>query len=247
MVPNDPTPAADNDHPATKPKMKESRFSGARARWTEAWSEGGVFHEMWEDVRRVPNAGWHGMANWIKTVAVLAAFSFVVVLIDGAVDVLLDIGHRTLTAVPNVQVGDNSPIGVWATIDNPIRSYIATHSVGLPISAATVYTLWQFTGLFSLIAGFVTRSNGVRLTWTAWGVAGLAMVWTTTPDVSRTVATGLAALVWTFASAFALRGLNLRPHVFANIGAPQVTVQPQIHVPAHPEDPALDNGRQLGR
>ncbi|MEK8141794.1 hypothetical protein NKH18_01530 [Streptomyces sp. M10(2022)] len=30
---------------------------------------------------------------------------------------------------------------------------IAAHSTGLPISASTVYTLWQVTGLFSLIAG----------------------------------------------------------------------------------------------
>ncbi|MFF8646505.1 hypothetical protein [Streptomyces sp. NPDC015345] len=109
---------------------------------------------------------------------------------------------------------------------------------GLPISASTVYTLWQVTGLFSLIAGFITRSNGIRLTWLAWGCAGVAMVWTTTPDTSCTVA-----------SAFALRGLNLRPRVFSTVhtAAPQITVQSQIHIAAQPDGPAPDNVRQLGR
>ncbi|MFE2473137.1 hypothetical protein [Streptomyces mirabilis] len=189
------------------------------------------------------------MANWIKAVSAVAVFSFVVLLFNGAVDVLLDAVHHILTAVPDVQVGDNTSTGVWATIDNPVRSYIAAHSTGLPISASTVYTIWQVTGLFSLIAGFITRSNGVRLTWAAWGCAGIAMVWTTTPDASRTVATAIAVLAWTFASAFALRGLNLRPRVFTTVhtGAPQITVQPQIHVPAQPNGPGPDNVRQLGR
>ncbi|MFJ9703404.1 hypothetical protein [Streptomyces fradiae] len=249
MAPNDPTQAADNDRTTATPAKKESRLAEARTWWNEAWDEGGTLHELWEDVRRAPDAGWHGMANWIKAVAAIAAFSFVVLLFNGAVDVLLDAAHSILTAAPNVQVGDNTSTGVWATIDNPIRSYIAAHSADLPISASAVYTLWQVTGLFSLIAGFITRSNGIRLTWLAWGCAGIAMVWTTTPNTSRTVATAIAVLAWTFASAFALRGLNLRPQAFSTVhtGAPQITVQPQIHIPAQPEGPAPDNVRQLGR
>ncbi|QKZ18615.1 hypothetical protein [Streptomyces chartreusis] len=249
MAPNDPTPTADNDHPATKTTTK-SRFAEARAWWNEAWDEDGVLYRLWEDLRRAPDAGWHGMANWIKAVSAVVVFSFVVLLFNGAVDVLLAAVHHILTAVPNVQVGDNTSTGVWATIDNPVRSYLAAHSVGLPISASTVYTLWQVTGLFSLIAGFITRSNGVRLTWSAWGCAGIAMVWTTTPEASRTVATAIAVLAWTFTSTFALRGLNLRPRVFTTIhtGAPQVTVQPQIHIPAQPDNgPGPDNVRQINR
>ncbi|WP_217208894.1 hypothetical protein [Streptomyces sp. AC550_RSS872] len=231
----------------TEPSKK--RFARVRAGWDASWEQGGFLYERWEDVRNAPDAGWHGMANWIKAVAAIVVFSFVVLLFNGAVDVLLDAAHRILTAVPNVQVGDNTSTGVWATIDNPVRSYIAAHSAGLPISASTVYTLWQVTGLFSLIGGFITRSTGVRLTWLAWGCAGIAMVWTTTPDTSRTVATAIAVLAWTFASAFALRGLNLRPRVFSTVhtGAPQITVQPQIRVPAQPDGPAPDNVRQLGR
>lgn len=75
------------------------------------------------------------------------------------------------------------------------------------------------------------------------------MVWTTTPDNSRTVATAIAVLAWTTASALALRGLNLRPRVFAHVttGAPQITLQPQIHIPAQPDDSAPDNVRRLDR
>ncbi|MFD5728309.1 hypothetical protein ACFWMT_19760 [Streptomyces sp. NPDC058368] len=187
------------------------------------------------------------MANWIKAVASIAVFSFVVLLFNGAVGVLLDTAHRILTAVPDVQVGDSTSTGVWATIDNPVRSYIAAHSVGLPISASTVYTLWQITGLFSLIAGFITRNNGIRITWTCWGLAGIAMVWTTTPDISRTVATAIAVLAWTTASALALRGLTLRPqfHSSVHTGAPQVTLQPQIHIPAQPDGSTPDNVHRL--
>ncbi|MCX4554260.1 hypothetical protein [Streptomyces sp. NBC_01500] len=243
MAPNDPTPTADH---ALTTKPKKARFAEARAWWNKAWDEGGTLHEMWEDVRRAPGAGWHGMANWIKALIAIAGASCVVLLFDGAVDALLTAMHRIFTAVPNVHVGNDTSTGIWATIDNPVRSYIAAHSAGLPISASTVYTVWQFTGLFALITGFATRNNGMRLTWSAWGFAGIAMVWTTTPDTSRTIATAIAVLAWTTASAFALRGLNLRPTVLASIhtGAPQITVQPQIHIPAQLDGTAPDNIHQ---
>jgi hypothetical protein len=38
--------------------------------------------------------------------------------------------------------------GVFAVVDQPIRSYIAAHSAPLQISASTVYTVWQAVGLF---------------------------------------------------------------------------------------------------
>ncbi|MGK5628550.1 hypothetical protein [Streptomyces sp. URMC 123] len=232
-----------------EPDEQQTRLTALREWWDDAWDDGGFLHDRWEDLRRAPELGWHGMANWVKAALGLAGICAVLILLDGATEVLVDALHRLLTAVPRVQVGADTSTGVVAVIDQPIRSYIAAHCAGLPISASTVYTLWQVTGLFSLVAGFITRSNGIRLTWTAWGIAGMAMVWTTTPDTSRTVATAIAVLAWTFASAFALRGLNLRPRVysFVHAGAPQITVQPQIHIPAQPDGPAPDNVRRLGR
>ncbi|MFC9602456.1 hypothetical protein ACFTTN_03195 [Streptomyces niveus] len=228
--------------PVSEPAAEETtpRLAGLRAWWDTAWDQGGVLHGRWEDLRRAPELGRHGMAQWVKAAIGLAGICAVIILLATATGVLADAMHRLLTAVPDVQVGDDTFTGVWATIDNPVRSYIAAHSAGLPISASTVYTLWQFTGLFSLVAGFITRSNGVRLTWAAWGLAGIAMVWATTPDTSRSVATAIAVLAWTAASAFAMRGLNLRPRVFTNIGGPEITVQPQIHIPAPTTPPTGD-------
>ncbi|MFF2927168.1 MULTISPECIES: hypothetical protein [Bacillati] len=97
------------------------------------------------------------------------------------------------------------------TIDQPVHDYLATHAAGLPLSAATAYTLWQFIGLGSLALGFLTGATGARLTWTTYGAATVAMVWTQTPATGREVATGLAVLAWTATSTLALRGLSLRP------------------------------------
>ncbi|MFH8342967.1 hypothetical protein [Streptomyces sp. AM6-12] len=76
-------------------------------------------------------------------------------------------------------------------IEGPIRSYIGQHSVGLSIPGSAVYTFWQFTGLIGLIGGFA-GSTGARILWAGWGLSGVAMVWSATPDGSRTVATGIA-------------------------------------------------------
>jgi hypothetical protein len=67
------------------------------------------------------------------------------------------------------------------------------------------------------------------------------MVWSATPDGSRTVAAGIAALLWGLASIFALRGLSLRP-VINNPApaAPQVNVYPAFHIPPQPT-PDLDD------
>lgn len=239
----DRTPRIPGQHQQPPPptaEAKKPRLAAPREWWNTAWNDGGVLHARWEDLRRAPELGWRGMAHWVKATLGLAGMCAVIILLDTAKGVLADAMHRLLTASPDVQVGDSTSTGVWATIDHPVRSYIAAHSAGLPISASSVYTLWQLTGLFSLVAGFITRSNGMRLTWSVWGFAGIAMVWTATPDTSRTVATAIAVLAWTVASAFALRGLNLRPGVFTTVGAPEITIQPQIHIPALAAPPTGD-------
>ncbi|MEU2564856.1 hypothetical protein ABZ626_36825 [Streptomyces longispororuber] len=133
--------------------------------------------------------------------------------------------------MPRVQVGADTSHGVFAVADQPIRTYIAAHSAALPISASTVYTVWQLVGVFGLVGGFF-RSSGARLTWTAWGAASIAMVWDAAPDEGRTIATGLAVLTWTVASAFALRGLTLRPAFFTHIHNAGHQIEPHIHLPA---------------
>ncbi|MFJ3519825.1 hypothetical protein [Streptomyces sp. NPDC090131] len=238
-------PAADHGqafgHLAAPPLLleeleeKQPRAAALRAEWDDAWDDGGFLHDRWEDLRCAPQLGWHGMANWVKTAIGLAGISLVILLLDSAIDALAAALHAMLTAAPRVQVGTDTSNGVFAVIDEPIRSYIAAHSATLPISASTVYTVWQLVGLFGLIGGFL-RSSGARLTWTAWGAASIAMVWSAAPHDARTIATGLAALAWTTASAAALRGLTLRPTRLTHIH----NAGPHLHLPAQAAPSAED-------
>ncbi len=163
----------------------------------------------------------------------VAGVSFVVLMAKAAGEVVLQGLHQLLTAVPKAQVGVDASSGVFAVVDQPVRTYIAQHSAGLPVAASTVYTLWLLTGIIGLVLGYLSRNNGVRAMSAGWGTATAFMVWTTAPEASRTVAAGLAVLAWTFLSAFAMRGLTLRRRVVAGRPA-KVTVKPEIHVPVQP-------------
>ncbi|MFI6689102.1 hypothetical protein [Streptomyces sp. NPDC050485] len=212
--------------PFPKAPPKEPRFAALRAWWNTAWEEDGVLHTMWEDILSAPEDGLRHMAPWIRAVLMVAGVSFAVLMAQAAGEVVLEALHQLLTAVPKVQVGVDTSSGVVAVVDQPVRTYIAQHSAGLAVEGSTVYTLWLLTGIVGLVLGYLSRNNGVRAMWTAWGAATVSMVWTTTPATSRPIAAGLAVLAWTFLSAFAMRGLTLRRRV--------VTVKPEIHVPAQP-------------
>lgn len=224
--------------PAKPPRLAALR-EALRDWWDRAWDVDGVLYDMWDDVLSAPDDGLRHMAPWLRAVLMVAGVSFVVLMAKGAGEVLLQALHQILTAVPKVQVGVDTSNGVAAVVDQPVRTYIAQHSAGLPVAASTVYTLWLLTGITGLLLGFLTRNNGVRAMWTAWGAATVFMVWTATPDTSRPVAAGLAALAWTLLSAIALRGLTLRRRV---IGRPaKVSVRPEIHIPVPypvPAEPA---------
>ncbi|MEU1567979.1 hypothetical protein ABZ504_48035 [Streptomyces mirabilis] len=218
---------------------KKSRWSGLREAWIEAWSEDGVLYQLWEDVRCARYDGWHGMARWLKALIIVTALSFVVLAAKAAGIVVLDALQRLLTAAPRVQVGTDTSSGVWAVVDRPVRTYIAQHSAGLPVSGSTVYTLWVLTGITALILGWISRNNGVRLTWLAHGTASVWMVWTATPHTSRPVAAALTVFAWTLLSAFALRGMTLRRRIAYPA---RVAVRPEPQLPAQPAPAADDFG-----
>ncbi|MFI5945550.1 hypothetical protein ACIBCB_35635 [Streptomyces uncialis] len=242
-------PHADNDQvlkfprlpvPYTpQPPKSASRAAGLRAWWNTTWEKDGVLHTMWEDILSAPGDGLRHMAPWLRTVLTVAGFSVVVLLAHAAAETLLQALHQLLTAVPKVQVGADTSHGVFAVVDQPVRTYIAQHSAGLPVEASTVYTLWLLTGITGLVLGYLSRNNGVRALWTAHGTVTVFMVWTATPHAGRTVAAGLAVLAWTFLSAFAMRGLTLRRRIVAGRPA-KVTVKPEIHIPA-PAAPAAQD------
>ncbi|MFE2609443.1 hypothetical protein ACFXDI_40345 [Streptomyces mirabilis] len=247
MPSNDNTPGQNRQEltylpvPFPKAPPKEPRFAALRERlrdgWNRAWDVDGVLYEMWQDVLRVPEDGARHMAPWIRAVLMVAGVSFVVLMAKAACEVVLQALHQLLTAMPKVQVGVDTSSGVAAVVDQPVRTYIAQHSAGLAVEGSTVYTLWLLTGITGLVLGYLSKNNGVRAMWTTHGAATVFMVWTTTPEASRTVAAGLTVLAWTFLSAFAMRGLTLRRRVVAGRPA-KVTVKPEIHVPVPVQPPA---------
>ncbi|MFD5101778.1 hypothetical protein [Streptomyces albidochromogenes] len=245
MQSNDHTPGQNHQElthlpvPFPKAPPKAPRFAALRTWWQEAWEEDGVLHAMWEDVLSAPEDGFRYMAPWLRALLMVAGVSFVVLMAKAAGEVVLQGLHTLLTAVPKVQVGVDTSSGVFAVVDQPVRTYIAQHSAGLPVEASTVYTLWLLTGIVGLVLGYLSRNNGVRAMWSAWGAATVWMVWMATPATSRPVAAGLAVLAWTFLSAFAMRGLTLRRRVVAGRPA-KVTVKPEIHVPVQPPAPAAE-------
>ncbi|MFI8343950.1 hypothetical protein ACIF8W_28315 [Streptomyces sp. NPDC085639] len=223
--------------PVTGPdKAPGTNLTQLRAAWNASWEQGGFLHGRWEELRQIPQAGWHGMANWIKGLLILTGMCAVIILLDTAGDVFDAALGRLADALPATQVGASASDEFWGVLDNPIRTYIAAHSAALPISASTVYIVWQLVGLFGLIGGF-TGSSGARITWTAWGAASIAMVHSATPVEGRTIATGVAVLAWSAASAFALRGLTLRPAFVTYIH--YAGIEPHIHLPA-PDAPEAD-------
>lgn len=245
MQSNDNTPRADRQElthlpmPFPKAPPKEPRFTALRTWWQEAWEEDGVLHAMWQDILNAPQDGPRHMAPWLRALLAVAGVSFIVVMATAAGEIVLQALHQLLTAVPKVQVGVDASSGVAAVIDQPVRTYIAQHSAGLPVAASTVYTLWLLTGIVGLVLGYLSRNNAVRAMWAGHGAATVWMVWTATPDASRPVAAGLAVLAWTLLSAFAMRGLTLRRSVARPARPAKVSVQPEIHVhvPA-PDAPA---------
>ncbi|MGW2464478.1 hypothetical protein ACWC2M_36685 [Streptomyces sp. NPDC001761] len=229
----------DQTAPPPVPDLQDApgmtRLARLRAAWDASWKEGGFLYERWEELFQARRLGWHEMATWIKAVLSLAGVCAVIVLLDAAGDIVSAVLHR-LSATRTViePPGVDTTSGLWGVIEGPVRSYIGQHSAGLPVPGTAVYAFWQLTGLIGLIGGFA-GSTGARILWTGWGLSGVAMVWSATPDGSRTVAAGIAALMWALASIVALRGLSLRP-VINNPApaAPQVNVYPAFHFPPQP-------------
>lgn len=254
MPTNDNTPGHNHQEltylpvPFPKTPPKPTRLAALRERvrdgWNRAWDVDGVLHAMWGDVLSAPQDGLRYMAPWLRAVLMTAGVAFVVLMAKAAGDVGRDALHQILTAVPKVQVGVDTSSGVASVVDRPVRTYIAQHSAGLPVAASTGYTLWLLTGITGLVLGYLSKNNGVRAMWTAWGAATVFMVWTAAPQAGRPVAAGFAVLAWTFLSAFAMRGLTLRRRV---VGRPaKVTVKPEIHVPVQPPASAAEQPPHSG-
>lgn len=210
---------------------RENRRAALRQWWSAAWSDGGALHRRWEDLRAAPAAGWHGMADWIKTVLAVTAAAVVVLLVSRAATAAFTAARQLLDAVPAVDGPGHVGTAVRATLTEPVHAYLAAHSEATPLTEPVAYALWQATGLTALAGGFLTRNNALRLTWIVWGALTVAAIWSATPDSSRPVAAGAAVLAWCLASTLALRGLH-RGRTSAPHGTGTLTVY-QPHITVH--------------
>ncbi|WP_103528972.1 hypothetical protein [Streptomyces sp. SM12] len=235
MAPN--TDNTNNTDSNDETKEPQPRFARLREAWSDAWAEYGFLRNRWEEIRSAPAAGWHGMAVWIKVFLALVSAAASLFLVIVAIEVAFGLAERAIAAAPDLNA--NSRTGLWAIVDNPVRDYIQGHSNQLPISATTVYALWQTTGLVAGVGAFLVRSNGLRASWIIWGAATIAMVWIATPGPSRPLAAGIAVLAWSLASTLALREISLVPRVFTTVHNHHTT-SPQIHIPAQ-QNPTPNN------
>ncbi|MFJ9380363.1 hypothetical protein [Streptomyces sp. NPDC101455] len=218
--------------PVHVPRQPQPRTRTATVHaWRALWDVGGVLHARWEDIRRAPSAGWHGMANWLKVLLAVTAASIEVLVVYAGAGVLADPLHQlTSGLLARIDVLSR----VWAVTDQPVHSYITHHSAGLAISGTTIYWVWQVAGLTGLIGGFL-HHTGARFTWIGWGAATTAMAWTATPTAGRALATAITVLLWTLASPIALRGLRLHPiratsvNVTVALPAPRIRTEVVVH------------------
>ncbi|WP_449352742.1 hypothetical protein [Streptomyces shaanxiensis] len=148
--------------------------------------------------------GWSESALWIKLAVMFSTFLVGIAVLG----VLANTVSHTARAwhPPSEWHWD----GVVATIDNPVRAYLATHSAGLPLPGTALHLLWAASGAALLLMGFMFGGFGARMTWIAWGAATVVMVWSSTPEPARQVAAGLTTIAWGMASIPAMRGLKLR-------------------------------------
>ncbi|MDX3213633.1 hypothetical protein [Streptomyces scabiei] len=202
------------------------RLARLRTAWRKSWEEGGFLYQRWEEIFQTRHASWHEIPVWIKTAGLLAGISLIVMMVDAAGDIA-SATLKGLSAVPATSPGDGS--GLWGTVDHPIRLYLADQAAHLSVAPAALYAFWQLTGLLGLVGGFFGNA-GARIAWLLFGIGSLAMISSATPAGGRAAATGLAALMWALASAFALRGLTLRPIVHNH--PPQYQFSPALHLHA---------------
>ncbi|MFI8461986.1 hypothetical protein [Kitasatospora sp. NPDC085464] len=159
---------------------------------------------QWIEARRSElgaafGSGFNQAAPWIK-IAVGAMISLMLFATVGNI----------ASALPPLHPYKADLSAIATALDTPVRAYLATHTEGLPLSAAVAREIWLASGVGLLAISFLTGTFGARLTWTLWGAATAAMVWWGTQGQAKQVATGLAILGWGIASILALQGLGVR-------------------------------------
>lgn len=143
----------------------------------------------------------------------LPLFAYIAMAVLAGIAIVAGLSWGIPRAIGWAQYQDWSWLAQWvATITTPVHTYLADHPTG-HLPTATVYTIWQATGLGALITAWAVGGTGPRLTWFCHGTVTVWIVWSATPDPGRPTAVGLTVLAWTILSTLALRGLSLRPAI----------------------------------
>ncbi|MEW1724287.1 hypothetical protein [Streptomyces sp. NPDC093109] len=226
---NTPFPGPRSSHEQEQPEPAPQQATSTRGVWGRFGGEHGWLARRVHDVRTAPAHGWPLMATWIKTLIIIGATAGAVLALRWTGALLIGWGH----ALPWPLPADDDHTGLLATIDQPVRHYLATHTTSLPVSVTTAYATWQAVGAGAFALGYL-HSAGARLTWTLWGALTVAMTWYGTPAPGRQVAAGIALLAWAALSVLALRGLSLTPAVYVDItppAPPAPEIRAEIHLP----------------
>ncbi|MFI5614732.1 hypothetical protein [Amycolatopsis sp. NPDC051903] len=86
---------------------------------------------------------------------------------------------------------------------DPISSWMTQHAAGLPVSAATLLTVWAAGGAVLFVAGLL-GARGARIAWPLYGAGTAAMAWFGAAEPHRPIAAGLIVLTWGLASILVL-------------------------------------------
>jgi len=169
----------------------------------------------------------------LKATLALAGACVVILLLNAAIGVLAGALHDLLTAAPRVQVGTDTSTGVFAVVDQPVRTYIAAHcasrgSAPPPSTPCSGRTLRLVGGFFRSSAPASPGRPGARPA-SPWSTARARR---RTHDRHRSRRPRLDRRL-----AFALRGLSLR-RALHHIHNAAPRIEPHIHLPA-PAAPRL--------
>ncbi|MEU9061708.1 hypothetical protein AB0D13_23315 [Streptomyces sp. NPDC048430] len=187
----------------------------------------GWLRDRAEDISSASTLSWSHTALWLKAAAITGGLATAALLLGWVGGLGLQAAHAL--PWPTQKVSD--PTGLLATIDQPVRHYLTTHTTQLPVTATTAYALWQATGALALVLGFC-RSSGGRILWFLWGAFTVVAVWAGTTAPGREVAAAIAALGWAALSLLALRGISLSPTALINVHV-QAPPAPQIYATIH--------------
>ncbi|GIG03228.1 hypothetical protein [Catellatospora citrea] len=137
-----------------------------------------------------------GVAFAVPVAVVFFVVWLVAELIGGVVEVLLGWAADGAEWVTGTEV-----VGM---ITDAVHAYLTEHSTGLPLSTSGLWWgWWSLVAALWLLAWMGNR--GAQLGWLLVGAAAAYMVWSSTAEQARPVATATVAAMWVLMSLFALR------------------------------------------